>query len=169
MKEKRFYERQTFLSWNCWFVWVMLIGILCLFLLGAWQQMIQGVPWGNNPMSDGMLIGVIALLLIIVCLFAFSRLETKIDSDGIAVRFFPFVWQCKFYSWDVIETVRVTKYRPLADFGGWGVRCGISATKAYTVSGNTALVLQFKDGKKLFIGTRCGEEIQELLDERERK
>jgi hypothetical protein len=57
----------------------------------------------------------------------------------------------------------VRKYKPLAEFGGWGLRFGVSG-KAYNISGNKGLQLELTNNKKLLIGTQKPEELSEALN-----
>lgn len=51
-----------------------------------------------------------------------------------------------------IQGMESVTYRPLRDFGGWGVR-GVGSTRAWTASGSKALVLTLADGNRLFVGS----------------
>jgi hypothetical protein len=46
------------------------------------------------------------------------------------------------------------KYRPILEYGGWGIRCGWKGGRAYNVSGNEGVQLVFKNGKRLLIGSK---------------
>ncbi|MBK8703741.1 MAG: hypothetical protein IPN33_08970 [Saprospiraceae bacterium] len=60
--------------------------------------------------------------------------------------------------------VYVRQYKPIAEFGGWGLRYSMSGKgRALNVSGNMGLQLEFKDGKKLLIGTQKPKEIELVL------
>lgn len=117
----------------------------------------------KQNLSSDQWIGLIILGLVI-SLFVLIKLETKIQKEGIYVKFFPFVPKFKFYPWDEISTVVVRKYSPLMEYGGWGIRFGRNG-KAYNIKGNKGLQLKFKNGKALLIGTQKAEELQRLLDE----
>jgi hypothetical protein len=47
----------------------------------------------------------------------------------------------------------VRTYRPIRDYGGWGIRYGRNG-KAYNVSGNRGVMLEFSHGQKLLIGSQ---------------
>jgi hypothetical protein len=109
---------------------------------------------------------VIAIVLLsILSLFIFSiRMETKIKTDGIYVRFSPFHIKAKFYSWEVIHQAFIREYNPLREYGGWGIRMGLFGHGwAYNVSGTTGIQLIMKDGMKLLIGTRQPHKAAEAL------
>ena len=58
--------------------------------------------------------------------------------------------------------MEVRQYKPLSEYGGWGLRYG-SSGKAYNVSGNIGIQLHFKDGSTLLIGTNKKEEVEVVL------
>jgi hypothetical protein len=102
---------------------------------------------------------VIALLLV-------SKLETAISDEGISYRFFPFHKRKKTITWSDIEKAYVRKYKPIAEYGGWGLRLGFFGSgKAVNVSGNMGLQLIFRNGKKLLIGTKRSNEVQLILQQ----
>lgn len=142
-------------------IWIGLIVsglvVVGIFGFGFYRQIIQGLQFGNNPMSDnGLIVSlslVILLFLLVFLLFAFAKLTTVIDKSGIAYKFFPFHFKFHQISWDKIENFEVVTYKPLKDYGGWGIRIGRKG-KAFNVSGNKGLQLQMKSGKNILIGTQ---------------
>lgn len=85
-------------------------------------------------------------------------------TDGIYVRFFPFLLTFRKYPWEDLEKATVRTYSPLAEYGGWGYRISFSGKgRAFNISGNKGLQLKFKNGKKLLIGTNKPDELAEVL------
>ena len=91
-----FAESQRFKQW---WLWIILIGINVLFIFGVFQQVIGGHQFGNKPMSNSGLIITTVLTLLFTLLFLNFRLETIIKREGIYVRFFPFHFKFKHFSW----------------------------------------------------------------------
>ncbi len=120
----------------------------------------------SDPMQMGGMVIGIALNIALVALFLFANLKTEMTTAGISVRFFPFHLSAKHFSWDEISKAEVRRYDPLSEYGGWGIKGAFfSNGKAYNVSGNMGLQLEFNDGKRLLIGTQKPDEIQaKLLD-----
>jgi len=151
-------------------IWIGLIVsglvVIGIFGFGFYRQIIQGLPFGNNPMSDnGLIVSfglVILLFLLVFLLFGFARLTTLINRAGIAYKFFPFHFKYQQISWDKIEKFDVIAYKPLRDYGGWGIRIGKKG-KAYNVSGDIGLQLQLKSGKSILIGTQKAVELSDFL------
>ena len=144
-------------------IWALLTGLLVLFIWAFVQQIILGIPWGNNPASDTGLILFCLIPLGIVVLFLIARLETRIDRMGISYRFLPFHRKWRLIEWSTVGRAYIRKYNSIAEFGGWGIRFGLKGGKAYNVSGNHGLQLELKNGKKLLIGTRKPEELSKHL------
>lgn len=156
-----FSETQKF---NQWWLWVVLIGFCAFFLLGTYKQLFLGITFGDNPMSNNGLVITNVFFAVFVLIFLMLKLETQIQANGIYVRFFPFHFTFKFYAFDVLEKVYVRKYSPLWEYGGWGLRYGMFGKgKAFNVSGDQGLQLEFKDGSRLLIGTQKPTEIADVL------
>lgn len=147
-----FSETQRF---NQWWIALILIGINGIFLFGVYWQVVAGHTFGDNPMSDtGILISSGVLLLLTAGFYA-MRMDTVVDRDGIAVRFIPFHQRYKRLAWSDLAKAEIRTYNAFGEFGGWGLRLGgRKAGNAYCVRGNQGLQLEFKNGKRLLIGTQ---------------
>jgi hypothetical protein len=157
-----FSERQRFKQW---WVWMILIGINALFLFGVYKQVINGQQFGDKPMSDTGLLLTTGLTVLITMLFASFRLDTIIKRDGIYVRFFPFHLSFKKYAWNTISKSFVRQYAAISEYGGWGIRFNLFGNgKAYNVSGNKGLQLEFNTNEKLLIGTCKPAELTQTLN-----
>jgi hypothetical protein len=149
-----FKEKQRFNQWWIWLFFFVMIG----YSFYSFNKIIDDQ---EEIITFNVLIKY-TMPLLIALIFRFFMLETRIQSDGISVRFFPIHFKRRFYSWEDISECYIRKYRPILEFGGWGLR-GFGINKALNVSGNIGLQLVFKDGKKLLIGTKRSEEIIEEL------
>lgn len=154
-----FSETQRFRQW---WIWILLLGIYSIFLYGLYVQLITGQPYGDKPMTDIMLIISTILYTSFVVLFLFVRMDTQITQDSIQIRFFPFHRKPKRYSWDSISEYAIQKYNATQEYGGWGIK-GYSNDRAYNISGNQGLQIQFRDGHKLLIGSKNSEGLQKAL------
>ncbi len=95
-------------------------------------------------------------------LFYVLRLRTKINQDGISFTFKPFINKPKVFKWENIKEAYVRKYKPIWEYGGWGIRYGLKG-RAYNMSGNKGLQLILNSGKKILIGTQKPEELENFL------
>ncbi|NGM62867.1 hypothetical protein G5B30_13195 [Sphingobacterium sp. SGG-5] len=159
--ETLFVERQRFKQWWIWLILLILNGF---FLYGVFKQVVGGQQFGDKPMSDTELLIATGLTIILTLLFVSCRLVTQVKVDGIYVRFFPFHLKYKRYPWDILTKCYVRVYSPISEYGGWGLRFSFFGKgKAYNVSGNKGLQLEFTNGKKLLIGTNKSEELIKIL------
>jgi len=162
MKQKLFFqETQRFTQW---WIWLIHILILAIFFTGIHVQIINGVPFGDKPMSDlGLIISTVFMLLLVLLFLSFN-LKTQITSTKIYFKFFPFHIKEREYLISDVQEMQVVKYRPIGEYGGWGIR-GFGSNKAFNVKGNMGLRIFFKDGTKRLIGTQKPEELEKKIKE----
>lgn len=119
---------------------------------------------GKNPAPDYV---IFILFLIIGLLLPYIimkiKLITEIRADGIYLKFVPFHFKYKFFSIAEIDRAEYVTYSPVKEYGGWGIRYGKNGW-AYNVKGNKGIMLYFKNGKNLLIGTQKGEEFINILN-----
>ena len=96
-------------------------------------------------------IGVSAMFLLL-------KLETEVRAGGLYVRFFPVHIKFKKFCAEDLSECYARAYRPLVEYGGWGIRFGKQG-RAYNVSGKKGVQLVLKNGKRLLIGSQKSEEL----------
>lgn len=160
-------------------MWIWLVVLPLCFGLGgffAWamvEQLVQGRPVGNQPMPDLMLMimGPLFILLMTGLLWMMwaARLVTEVRDDGIYIQFFPFHRSFRGFLWEEIESFEARTYRPILEYGGWGIRFS-SAGRAYNVSGNKGLQLAFRGarGERVLIGSQRPEELAMAVESAQR-
>lgn len=89
--------------------------------------------------------------LLVGLLVSFTKLESFLTAEGVSVRFFPFIRKKQLFPIEGIEKIEVVSYKPLREYGGWGLRIGKNGV-AYSVSGKQGILITFKEPQKLFIG-----------------
>lgn len=147
-------------------LWAILLLINAFIIYGLYKQIYFGEPFGDNPVSNAALVAITIGLLLLTVLFAYMRLETTLTSDGVCYRFFPFQFTARTITWDRISKAFVRQYNPILEYGGWGLRFGIFGSgRAVNVSGNKGLQLVYDEGRKLLIGTRKPDELQQALQQ----
>ena len=108
-------------------------------------------------------IGLLALLILLFAGVLYkAHLITKIDSQGIQFRLFPFQWVYQQIDWQDVEEVYIREYDAISDYGGWGVQYGPQG-KSYTVSGRFGIQLILSDERRVLIGTRRPIELEQLI------
>ena len=172
---------------NRWLFLPILIPVILLFIIRCVGQLGLGKPWGNNPLPDIWLIIITMVMLLLSANTLWMYLKTFIDRDGIHIR----MWMCPFYVktksfyWEDIAKAYIRKYKPVVEYGGWGIQDGndglnllgntrFSVGKikflqketnnmAYNMSGNIGLQLVLKNDKKVLIGTQKQDELLEVV------
>jgi hypothetical protein len=157
-----FHEIQGFRAWLQAAVLAPAFVVGPLFGWALYQQLVQKRPFGNQPMGDRQLIVAasiaVAVTLGIAFLFYFSQLETTVCRDRLVIRYRPFHIRGRVFAMGEIEEAEAREYRPIIEYGGWGIRYGLSGM-AYNVSGNRGVQLSLRDGRRVLIGSQRAEEL----------
>jgi len=156
-----FEEEQKFT--NRW-LWLLLSCLSIMYIYAIFEQLVLHNPVGNNPAPDSILALMGLLPLFFMYLFYKITLKTRIDTEGIYYQFYPFHFKEKRIDWDEIDKFYVRKYKPMMEYGGWGIRTKLlSKNVAYNISGNMGLQIELKSGKKILLGTQNPEDINRAI------
>ncbi len=132
------------------------------------RQVIQDVPFGDDAMSNErmLLLGgaIILINLLFLAFMASLKLQTEVTDAGLFIRFKPLHRKTRLIDLAGLSTVRAVEYRPAMEYGGWGIRTGRRG-KAYNVSGNLGVRLDYDNGYHLLIGTQRPAELHVALEE----
>lgn len=147
-----FRERQHFTQPWLWAVLFLIAGVAWW---GAVQQLYLGIPFGNRPAPDWAM-AVIVLLFgtLFPLFFAVLTLAVEVRDGRIAYRYFPFHLAFRVIPAEEVERVEACTYRPLMEFGGWGIRWGAEGWRAYTTGGDRGVRVYLRDGRKILFGSR---------------
>lgn len=155
-------------------VWVRVLFITAGVLplgVAIWalvQQLGYGVTFGKNALSNGGLVTFATLFILLsvglTWLIFSCKLRTLVRADGLFVRFSPFHRKDKQLGPERLLRWAVRDYRPLREYGGWGIRYG-TAGKAYNVSGHRGVQLEYSNGERVLIGSDRAEELCSAIDE----
>lgn len=145
-------------------LWIIILSIPALMIYAVVQQLFLGKPFGNNPAPDIVLI-ILAVIfgLGLPALFLATNLTTEVRSDGLYVRFFPFHLSFRKITSEELLHYEVQTYSPLKEYGGWGIRYG-SKGKAYNISGNRGVHLEFSNRERLLLGSQRPEELAQAIE-----
>ena len=137
---------------DVWWVMALVFGVAALQWYIVLGQIVGGAPVGNRPASDGVVLFVWLLAGVgLPALFLLLRLEVEVSPNAVTIRFAPLF--IRVIDQREIAGAEPVTYRPLGEFGGWGVR-GWGARVAYNVRGNQGVELTLTDGRRVLIGTR---------------
>jgi hypothetical protein len=156
-----FREVQKFASWLRWVIAPSMAVAVVFGMFALRQESLQPPP--HTPQIVALIILGILLPIAIAVLFSLLKLETEVRTDGLYIRFFPFHVQFKKFTAEDLSEHYARTYRPILEYGGWGIRCGWRGGRAYNVSGNKGVQLVLKDGKRLLIGSQRADELAEAL------
>lgn len=151
-----FEEKQRF---SHWWIWLLLIGTTLIPIYGLYQQVVLGIPFGNNPMSDWGLVLFLILMLAFDAFFFMMHLRTRIDETSIKFELYPLVK--REIRWETVESAEIANY---GYAGGWGIRSGTKYGTVYNARGNKGLALKLRNQKKLCLGTQKEGELKAFLE-----
>lgn len=165
MNKVLFKEEQQFRQW--WWI-VLILGatvpVMVMNIYVAYQQMVRGIPVGDNPAPNGVVIGVFVFLCLFLWVYFRLKLEVWIEPDGIHYRFFPLIFRKRLISVYEIQRYEIRNYRPIVEYGGWGIKRSFRWGRAYNISGNVGLQLYLTNGKKVLFGTQRPQAFLNALD-----
>jgi hypothetical protein len=140
-----FEEKQKFTQW---WLWVILLS----FPIIAFE------PFDNNPINyNYVLIGIAIPLL-----FYLFELRVKVNAEGLHYQFFPFHFKSHTIKAEEIEKVEALQYKPLAEYGGWGIKYGFKG-KAYNTSGNLGVKVYLTNGRNILFGSQKHKDLAKAL------
>ena len=155
-------EEQRFSSWLRW--------LIALSMALAVPFSIFSLTKIPSEQGSSDILPILTLIIAGICvpiavalLFLLLKLETEVRSDGLYIRFFPAHIHFKRFGAEDLSEYYARRYKPLREYGGWGIRCSLRKGKAYNVSGNKGVQLVFKSGKRLLIGSQRAEELEEAI------
>ena len=160
-----FKEEQRFRQPWIWTIMLLsLVASLVIFGYALIQQLILKEPFGDKLASDTVLTITAVTVFILIggstLLLYKMKLVTKLDSNCLHIVFSPF--RPRDIALNDIAHWQTRTYRPIWDYGGWGIRVGRRGW-TYNVSSNRGVELQLTNGKKLLIGSQRSEELSAAI------
>jgi hypothetical protein len=125
-----------------------------------------GPYFKEGTKTPNPVIFLVPLLVLALCilLFVYGGLETRIDETGVRFRYRPFHRSFHVLRWEEIASAEVRKYKPLAEYGGWGLKSAVfGQDHAFNVAGNMGLQLVLASGKRILVGTQQAEKLKAYL------
>lgn len=145
-------------TWVRWLIQLLALLAWLTFLV----QVVFDRPVGNVPASDWALwILLLVMGVGLPWLFSALKMTTRVSSEGIEIDFSPF--PTRMIPLKSIESYQPRTYRPIREYGGWGVRGCFGHGMAYNVSGNRGVQLVLADGKRLLIGSQEPDRLAEAI------
>lgn len=150
-----FQERQTFTQWWLWLiVGATTLSINSLFIYGIVQQLVLGIPWGDEPLGDEVLLMLSVVILTVSTglslLFFNSVLEVRIDNRSLEYRYAPLIRTWRRVEADAVKDAKQRRYF----LPGYGIKRDFDGTRIFTVKGREGIELTLAGGTRLLIGTQ---------------
>jgi len=142
-----FHEEQSFRQW--WLPVLLAVVALPVIVVLAMR----------GPVLEVIVVPLVVLA--IGALFAFARLVVDVDREAITVAF-HLLWPKRRIAIASVRRAEATKYRPLIDYGGYGVRLGFKGW-AYNVSGDEGVLVETADGARVMIGSQRPKELESAI------
>jgi hypothetical protein len=132
-----------------WVIIPALLFAIVLFSLAGYYVEIDPEK-SASFLLGGIISGIVLAFIWII------HLKSEINATGIHYQFLPFHFKAHTIPWDEIQLAEVCSYKPLREFGGWGIKYGYNS-KAFTISGNEGICITLKNKKIILIGTKESE------------
>jgi hypothetical protein len=118
----------------------------------------------STPLGAVIALGSLGL---VAALILAASLETTVDRDVITVAF-HFLWPKRRIQVSEVRKAEATKYSPLLDYGGYGVRLGFRGW-AFNVRGDEGVFVETNDGSRLMIGSQRPKELEAAIERAKRE
>lgn len=155
MNHNLFTETQRFRQW---WLWLLVLVVSSISWWALYVQIIEGHPFGDNPAPDWVVWVIFSLMgLAFPVLLWILRLETEITPERIRIALRPI--HSRHIDIKEIRSAKVREYRPLLEYGGWGIRWSPQHGWGYNASGNKGVQLTLTDGRGVLIGSQRTDEL----------
>ena len=155
-------EEQKFSPWLRWLIAASMV-LVVPFSIFSLTKMNSEQDTSELAVILPLIIGGLFVPIAVALLFGMLKLQTQVRSDGLYIRFFPFHISFKRFTAEDLSKYYARQYKPVIEYGGWGIRFILRNGRAYNVSGNKGVQLVFKSGKRLLIGSQRAEELEEAI------
>jgi hypothetical protein len=126
--------------------------------LAAWLPLLllvvddhrEGPAWSAWLLAIGIGVGLPVL-------FALARLRVDVYDDRVVIRYRPFT--TRTISFDQVVSADAVTYRPVREYGGWGIKGWSRQKVAYNMGGNRGVLITLADARTVLIGSACAEDL----------
>jgi hypothetical protein len=154
-----FYEEQRFE----WF-WTLVTAVPAIIVGYAMYRQIDTARPVFDPGTSMLLGSAFAVTLGVLIWFALLKLVTDVRPEGLSIRFYLLRPE-QVIPWNEIDRAEVVTYRPIRDFGGWGVRWAPRGI-VYNTRGTRGVRLFLTSGKRVVLGSQRPEELMSAIADR---
>jgi hypothetical protein len=122
--------------------------------------LVRGNGWSREIVL-GLAIGLALLMFVIVFLL---HMTTEVTPTDVRVWFGWAPTYRRIVPIGTIRSIDVVTYRPIADYGFWGIRMRRDGERALIARGNRGVRLELTDGTRLLIGSQRPEVLAAAMD-----
>lgn len=155
--EEKFREEIQFYHWT---INILFLLVAILFVWAFIRQVIFHIPFGAKPVSNVLLI--IGMFFTIGIPLLFGRMVTMVTKKEVRVSFGYMDLIKKRLPISDIKEKEIVRYKPLRQFGGWGIRCGRFRGErvcCYSAKGNKGALITLSNNRKIIIGSQVPEKL----------
>jgi hypothetical protein len=119
---------------------------------------------GSGGEESGWALAILAVVVGVglPVLFATIRLTVEVFTDRVEIRFRPFVRRT--IEFDSVIGAEAVTYRPVREYGGWGVKGWSRRKVAYNVRGDRGVLLTLVDGRTVLLGSQRAPDLEAAID-----
>jgi hypothetical protein len=160
MSQNLFSETQRFRQ--VW-VWLLMLAMVAIAWWAFSVQILSGHPFGDNPAPDSVVWGLFIVMgWLLPGLLLILRLETDVTHSQLRIAMRPI--HSRRIAITDIKSATARPYRPLVEYGGWGIRWSPVHGWAYNVSGKVGVQLELTDGRKVLVGSQRADELARAIN-----
>lgn len=126
---------------------------------GVYRQAWLGRPFAPNS----LLWPAFIVTLVVAAWFTRIKLITEVREGGLWINYVA-LWPERLIMWDQIQSVESITYRPVRDFGGWGVRWGARGI-VYNARGDRGARMVLASGERVLVGSQRADELARSIAE----
>jgi hypothetical protein len=151
-----------------WWVYALIVALdAVLLVVLAWYS-----PQGDDavglafPRKSELVVLALAALLLVQAMLIVGvlRMTTEVTATHVRVWFGWIPTYRRVFAVAAVQRLEVVSYRPIADYGGWGIRRGRDGERVLNARGNRGVRLDLSDGSRLLIGSQRPEALAVALE-----
>lgn len=130
-----------------------------------WAPWVYAVLWGAMgipALASWSSLSVVLLLCAALLQVVFAGLLVTVERDGVRVGLGRARLFRTFIPFSEITRLESVTYKPLREFGGWGLRGGRDK-RAWTARGDRAVVVHTEDERRIYIGSDDTKKLESRL------
>jgi hypothetical protein len=159
------FREEQYFDWRVYVLFAVfefLGGLGLLWVTRHWESVssLLAHRWSLEFLA-GLFVTLALPLMLAVSLL---QMTTEVTPTEIRVWFGWIPVYRRVFSVSGIRRCAVVQYRPIVDYGGWGIRSGRDGERVLNARGDRGVRLELTDGSRLLIGSQRPEELAETIE-----